>query len=311
VSSPFSFLGIGVPPGDLLATPRHEGVEQEGALKRRQPLQADALVALQMGLRQRLRACLFIDSSDSEDAMSPSISRRSSLDVGSSSSSSLDGSSVFGGRKRGQDELSPAGPTDSLILRYVLNMQTHGSRPRGLQHREVQQHCAPRIPSLLAEKEWSAEAIKSYDKAFASTWVSEEHVLVGTKCNKLLEVDVKTGATQEVPVSLRKASTSVAPSSQLQMEDSSKCGIHSVAVSPTGEYVAVGGANPRHCAVLKTNRRLRSCPQTCLEPPKYSHVQTMTVSFAAMLNRRAAFSSVRSVVINVFALFSHATPHTD
>ena len=39
---------------------------------------------------------------------------------------------------------------------------------RGEHFREVQQHCASRIPSLLVEKEWGVEGLKSYDKAFAA-----------------------------------------------------------------------------------------------------------------------------------------------
>jgi hypothetical protein len=39
-----------------------------------------------------------------------------------------------------------------------------------------------RIPSLISESEFTFEG---YDKTFATTWVSYEEVLLGTKCNKV------------------------------------------------------------------------------------------------------------------------------
>ena len=81
-----------------------------------------------MGLRERLRACLFTERrgsfDDEEMDASTSTSSDSSTEPGSTSHG------AGGSRKRGQEELSPAGCTDSLVLRYALNMQTQNPRPR-------------------------------------------------------------------------------------------------------------------------------------------------------------------------------------
>ncbi|KAG0259067.1 DDB1- and CUL4-associated factor 12 [Mortierella polycephala] len=47
-----------------------------------------------------------------------------------------------------------------------------------------------RIPTIIAEREY---ALEGYDKVFATTWITNEDVLMGTKCNKLIVLNVLTG----------------------------------------------------------------------------------------------------------------------
>lgn len=100
--------------------------------------------------------------------------------------------------------------------------------------------------------------------------MGDDTVLVGTKCNRLIELNVRSWAMREIPFALRKSNPTVA---QSILQDSTKCGIHSISVSPTGEYIATGSADPRHAVVLKVpSSRGKSASAD------YTHVQSMAVS---------------------------------
>jgi len=117
-------------------------------------------------------------------------------------------------------------------------------------------------------------------------WASDDTVLVGTKCNRLLELNLRTGSKQEVPIGLRQSDPAVAAT---HIEDSSKCGIHSMAISPTGEYLATGGAEPRHAVILKMPTHIGGAHKAPTKgegkdaapsrKSRFEHLQTMTVRF--------------------------------
>ncbi len=94
--------------------------------------------------------------------------------------------------------------------------------------------------------------------AVVQAWQDDQHLLVGTKCNKLLQWDTATGALCSVPLP-------PAPQRSHPVVDSvwGSCGIHSVAVNPVGDMVATGGAEPADAAVLSL--------------PDFKPVQTLVV----------------------------------
>ena len=111
------------------------------------------------------------------------------------------------------------------------------------------------LPSLL--KEVTID-IGTSDKIFSSQWLSETEVLIGSKCNKvqthsiiiiqhkcnnelqLFLIEISDGSMLEIP---RLSNAGPVPSS------TPSCGIHSISISPGGDFVATGGHNPNYLAV--------------------------------------------------------------
>lgn len=101
--------------------------------------------------------------------------------------------------------------------------------------------------SMLRQREFrSPEA----DKAFACKWLDNDRILVGTKDNKLLEINVnsKYGNIREIPRPIdppRNFST--------QNTGWGSCGIHSMDITPSGDLLATGGTDAADCVVLRTS----------------------------------------------------------
>ncbi|KAF9117055.1 DDB1- and CUL4-associated factor 12 [Mortierella sp. AM989] len=53
----------------------------------------------------------------------------------------------------------------------------------------VANYISARVPSLISEREY---CVDGYDKVFAATWISEEELLFGTKCNKIMLLNTRT-----------------------------------------------------------------------------------------------------------------------
>jgi hypothetical protein len=92
-------------------------------------------------------------------------------------------------------------------------------------------------------------------------WQDERHLLVGTKCNKLLQWDTVGGSLRSVP--LPPIAERQHPVVETQW---GSCGIHSVCVNPAGDLVATGGEEPADCVVLRL--------------PDFKPVQTLVVGAA-------------------------------
>lgn len=75
-------------------------------------------------------------------------------------------------------------------------------------------------------------------------WVNDQYVVVGTKCNQLLCVDAASMRMCKIPLPRKPARPQ-----ELAATSSSQpgCGIHTVALSPDGSMLAVGGAAPTDC----------------------------------------------------------------
>ncbi|KAI7838555.1 hypothetical protein COHA_007629 [Chlorella ohadii] len=105
------------------------------------------------------------------------------------------------------------------------------------------------MPALLHEQEVTAKAGSlggQVDKAFAVAWQDDTRLLVGTKCNKLLQWDTAAGSLRSVPL------PAAPPRQHAPLETIwGSCGIHTVAVNPAGDMVATGGSEPSDCAVLR------------------------------------------------------------
>lgn len=105
---------------------------------------------------------------------------------------------------------------------------------RGLIKKDNQflEYTATKLPFTLMEQ----RIIINTDKIFASLWINEDQLLLGTKCNKLLLVHV-SGKIMEIPFL------------QSSFEKREGCvGIHTIVVNKTRTLAAVGAGYP--CLVV-------------------------------------------------------------
>ncbi|RUS25713.1 WD40-repeat-containing domain protein [Jimgerdemannia flammicorona] len=118
-------------------------------------------------------------------------------------------------------------------------------------------------PEILRPTELTLE---EYDKVFASIWISHDEVVLGTKCNRLIILNVQTNRRCNIPLvslpdtlgsstgaatgmttkgSLGPNSASALGRSQDDANLGSNCsGIRSLAVNPSRTLLAVGAGNP-------------------------------------------------------------------
>jgi hypothetical protein len=96
-------------------------------------------------------------------------------------------------------------------------------------------------------------------------WLDDDHVLVGTKCNTLLDMNVRLGFSCPIilpPAPYRSFST--------HTPGWGACGIHAMDINPSRTLLAVGGSDPADMSILSLKERKGR--------RDYPHVQTMVVS---------------------------------
>eukprot|EP00794_Sanderia_malayensis_P009831 gene9831-10839_t len=104
------------------------------------------------------------------------------------------------------------------------------------------------LPTILREKTYT---LGENDKIFSSAWLDDVTVICGSKCNKLIVLNLLTRKTWSIP--LIKGSPN-APAAKRN------CGIHSIAIDPTRSFLATGGSNPNSLGVYS----LPSMDELCL-----------------------------------------------
>lgn len=84
--------------------------------------------------------------------------------------------------------------------------------------------------------------INNMDKVFCSQWLSHKQVIFGTKCNKLMVMDVSSKKIDQIP-SLQSSENSVPPDSE--------CGLHSIEINPSRTLLSTGARNSNDVAVYR------------------------------------------------------------
>ncbi|CAH8596668.1 unnamed protein product [Dicrocoelium dendriticum] len=80
------------------------------------------------------------------------------------------------------------------------------------------------------------------NKIFASQWITNDHVVYGTKCNQLVLYNVTSDASLEIPLIGTEASNA-------ESFDAVVCGIHAIQRNSSKSLLATGGANVNHIGV--------------------------------------------------------------
>jgi len=84
--------------------------------------------------------------------------------------------------------------------------------------------------------------VSKISKVFCSQWLSQKQVIFGTKCNKLMVLDVNTRDMDQIP-SLQSSENSHPPDQE--------CGIHSIEINPSRTLLATGARNSNDVAVYR------------------------------------------------------------
>ncbi|XP_059177568.1 DDB1- and CUL4-associated factor 12-like [Physella acuta] len=126
----------------------------------------------------------------------------------------------------------------------LLREREYGFHKRKQNSQEFHQENLPdyvsqQLPSVLQEKELN---LGMMNKVFASKWLNESQVVLGTKCNKLMVMDVRSNNLVHIQ-SLKSTSESKAAECP--------CGIHSIAINPSRTMLATGAQNTNDLAVYE------------------------------------------------------------
>lgn len=127
-------------------------------------------------------------------------------------------------------------PSKEIFL-YIQRRQ-YGGQKKSAQ-KIVNDYIARAVPSLLVEKQFD---LGNINKIFSSHWLNDQQIAFGTKCNKLMVLDSKSGRIFQIP--------------SLKSSDDSEpadcpCGIHSIALNPSRTLFATGAENTNDLAIYQ------------------------------------------------------------
>ncbi len=122
------------------------------------------------------------------------------------------------------------------------------------------------------QQPWSWLLLNSY--ACMQQWVNSESVVIGTKCNKLLSLNVSSRQTAFVALPITSGRPAVLEAHSTPYKH---CGIHCIAQSPDGSCLATGGHDPSDCQVFNISE-----PASRAQLPSYAPFQTLMVGICQL-----------------------------
>lgn len=144
-------------------------------------------------------------------------------------------------------DLFPPEPCGSTLSQVRAGCTFHRARRKST----WKQLLLGRLPLQWRETELPSKSHRKYDKAFTCEWLSDQVVVIGTKCNRLLCLDVATGSVTEIPLPIAQAQPQSSSPVPFSAPRYGNCGIHAIAVSPDQRLLATGGFDPAHCQVFE------------------------------------------------------------
>jgi len=147
-----------------------------------------------------------------------------------------------------EDELEDASadePSYSISCNFVdcIMNRERGCDRKFQNMRMASEYATRHMLSNAMMKEYHVSQ-SNMNKVFCSQWLSHKQVIFGTKCNKLMVLDVNTRHLDQIP-SLQSSENSLPPN---QVQDS---GIHSIEINPSRTLLATGARNSNDVAVYR------------------------------------------------------------
>ena len=136
----------------------------------------------------------------------------------------------------------PAGYSISCNFVECINNREMGCDRRFQQMRLTSEYATRHMLSNAMLKEYQISQANT-NKVFCSQWLSHKQVIFGTKCNKLMVLDVNTKHLDQIP-SLASSENSNPPDQE--------CGIHSIEMNPSRTLLATGARNSNDVAGRET-----------------------------------------------------------
>eukprot|EP01114_Cavostelium_apophysatum_P014870 TRINITY_DN3956_c0_g1_i1.p1 TRINITY_DN3956_c0_g1~~TRINITY_DN3956_c0_g1_i1.p1 ORF type:complete len:416 (-),score=74.54 TRINITY_DN3956_c0_g1_i1:57-1304(-) len=128
----------------------------------------------------------------------------------------------------------------SLALREVIYSSTKANNRRRDQ-RQCHANAAQHLPFLISERHKLAD-IQKLDKVFASKWLSEDEICIGTKDNQLIRWDVAKRLQTSIKLPTKDAG-------DYERTDFG-CGIHFISANSTDTLLASGSTSPCDVAIF-------------------------------------------------------------
>jgi len=152
------------------------------------------------------------------------------------------------------EEWKFSGRPQTPVMSFLKRRQV-GRRPHAERH-GLQDFAARKTVQILKEREFDTSEL---DKIFSAVWLSDNHVLMGTKCDKLILLDITTGSKQPIPTVTVPEEILYAGEEELSNGDATQrrthCrGIHSIALNPSKTLLAIGAGRPTEVTVFKVKK---------------------------------------------------------
>ncbi|KAJ3275009.1 DDB1- and CUL4-associated factor 12 [Terramyces sp. JEL0728] len=103
----------------------------------------------------------------------------------------------------------------------------------------LQSYVIRKLPGSLKEQEFDMAGV---DKVFSCAWLDDEHVILGTKCQRMVVLNIKTKRQIEIPGCNAINYPSSAENGLYKLMQCS--GIHSIAINPSKTMLAAGVGKP-------------------------------------------------------------------
>ncbi|KAJ3305853.1 DDB1- and CUL4-associated factor 12 [Kappamyces sp. JEL0829] len=128
------------------------------------------------------------------------------------------------------DDLSSCQSSNQTTVPHYTRYRT----PFGLTgNDDILHYAARKLPGSLKESEFG---LNGQDKVFSAAWLSDTQVVLGTKCQNVMVLDVNTGKKVVIP--------SVNPLEEDASLNAHCHGIHSICINPSRTHLAVGAGKP-------------------------------------------------------------------